>query len=569
MESVFSNPGLPLSVGPSQNQILSVAELLDPRLDVRSNEEKLHVVFRGPTFVDEEIYPSNSFGLQQATWAQNTTSITDVTEKDWWMKHYVQFDFKDALLAPVAPFGVTGIPTNPVYDGPRSWPIQSCTQTMQLKLNGQNFSVNPQEYLHAQLRYHVSKDDIELDYSTFPSMEDTVISYNDAILYGSGRNPFGGINECASQMTRNALQPVAVLNAGSTLQYEFTEPLYISPLNVARKLTEGLTSLNRWEITLQWGNLSRMWSTAGPPNSPVSSVTVTFYKAPEIVLRFLKRTRRMEMSRPMSTSYPYFRPFQFVKSNVNLPAFVPQNLPGSPGSTVVSSDSIQFNQIPNGMLIFLRKAVNSATINDTDTFARILNISVFFNGIRVLSNANEQQIYLMCKKNGYNQSFAQWRNLTGSVLFLKFGEDVGLEEGVAPGMMIQRTIQIQVTAVNLQNIPVSFDYYLLPIFSGSIQIQDDACQAYDGILTADMVARAVRSPSLSYCQYRMYEQLNGAGLYDSLKHVINKGAKIVGKVARVAERIAPPQYQPYIQGIKVGADILGNGYGGAYSGGRR
>src|SRR6478736_6466495 len=266
MESVFSNPSLPLSIG-NQQRISSIAEILDPRLDIRCNDEKLHVVFRGPMFIDEEIYPSTSFGTQQATWAQNTTSITDVTERDFWQKHYVQFDFTDSKGNPVAPFGPTGIPTNPVYEGPRSWPIATCISTLQLKLNGQNITVNPREYLHAQLRYHVSKDNIELDYSTFPSMEDTVFNYDDAILYGSGRNVFGGINECSSQMTRNALQPVEVSPVGpapgSSLRYEFMEPLYISPLNVARKMTEGLTSLNRWEVTIQWtNNLSRMWSSS-------------------------------------------------------------------------------------------------------------------------------------------------------------------------------------------------------------------------------------------------------------------------------------------------------------------
>lgn len=542
MESVFSNPSLPLSVGPAQNEVMSVAELLDPRLNIQCDDQKLHVVFRGPAFVDEEIYPSNSFGLQQATWAQNSTSITDVTERDFWHKHYVQFDFKDGNGAAVAPFGASGIPTNPTYEGPRSWPIQSVMQTLQLKLNGQNFSVNPQEYLHSQLRYHVDKDNIELDYSTFPSMEDTVFNYDDALLYGSGRNVFGGINECSSQMTRNAQQPVEVLNAGSTLRYEFMEPLYISPLNVARKLTEGLTSLNRWEVTMQWGSLPRMWS-ASAANSPTASVTVSFYKSPEIILRFLKRTRRMEMSRPLKCNYPYYRPFQFVKSDNLLPAYS-----RPPVVTNVPSDSIQFNQIPNALLVFLRKPINSSTFNDTDTFARIVNISVLFNGIRVLSNANEQQIYLMCKKNGYNQSFQQWRQLTGSVVLLKFGEDIGLEEGVAPGMMIQRTIQIQVGAVNLLSSQQTYDYYLLPIFAGSVEITDDSCHAYDGILTAQMVSRAIRSPSLSYCQYRMYEQLNGAGFFDSLRHIINKGAKAVSKVARLVQKAAPyaAQYAPLI-----------------------
>lgn len=532
MNSVFVNPTL--SIGPDQNKIISVAEIIDPRMDIRCNDEKLHVVFRGPSFVDEQIYTSTSYGTQQATWAQNATSITDITEKDFWQKHYVQFDFKDSKGAAVAPFGASGIPSNPVYEGPRSWPVQSTIQTLQLKLNGQNFSVNPQEYLHAQLRYHVSKDNIEYDYATFPAMEDTVPNYDDAITYGSSRNPFGAINECSSQMTRNAQWPVEVANAGSTLRYEFMEPVYISPLNVARKMTEGLTSLNRWEITVQWGDLSRMWS-ASTSNSNTASVTVTFYKAPDIVLRFLKRTRRMEMSRPLSCSYPYYRPFQFVKSNVLLPAYNLNPL----SSTVTTSDSIQFNQIPNGLLVFLRKAVNSSTFNDTDTFARITNLSVFFNGIRVLSNANEQQLYLMSKKNGYNQSFQQWRQLTGSVILLKFGEDIGLEEGVAPGMMIQRTIQVQVTAVNLQATQLSYDYYLLPIFAGSIEISDDSCHAYDGILTSEMVARAARSPTLSYCQYRMYEQLNGAGLFDSLRNIVNKGARAVGKVARTIGEHAP------------------------------
>lgn len=551
MLSNFSNPPQ-LSIG---DDIKSVAEVLDPRMDIRCNDEKLHVVLRGPAYLDEEIYPSTSYGTQQATWAQNTTSISDITEKNFWVKFYVQFSFTDSLGNQIAPFGASGIPTTSVYEGPRSWPIQSVISTLQLKLNGQNFSVNPQEYLHAQLRYHVKNDDVEHDYSTFPSMEDTIQNYDNAILYGSGRNPFAAINEVSIPMSRNAMWPVDVPTAppvtvvGSTLRYEFMEPLFISPLSVGRKMTEGLTSLNRWEVTIQWGNLSRMWSSA-PTNSPTANVAVTFYQSPEVVLRFLKRTRRMELSRPMKCNYPYFRPFQFVKTNVLLPAY---SLPVNP--TTTSSDSIQLNQVPIALLIFLRKPINSCTFNDTDTFARITNVSVLFNGIRVLSNSNEQQLYLTAKKNGYNQSFQQWRETTGSVLMLRFGEDIGLEEGVAPGMQIQRTIQVQLQVVNLFNSQQSFDYYLLPIFGGSIGISDDQCAAFDGILTADMVARASRSPSLSYCQYKMYEELNGAGFFDKLRNIVHKGAKAVSSAARIAEAVAP-QYAHYARPVRAVSDVL-------------
>ena len=546
MNSVYSNPSM--NVG----SIRSVAEILDPRMDIRCNDEKLHAFIRGPSYCDEEIYPSNSFGTQNTNWAQNTTSISDITEKDFWQKHYVQFDFKDGVGNPVAPFGASGIPTNPAYEGPRSWPVQSVQQTLQVKLNGQNFNVNPQEYLHAQLRYHVKKFNVELDYSTFPSMEDAVANYDDALLYGSSRNPFAGINENDAEMTRNAQWPVQVLNAGTTLRYEFMEPLFISPLNVGRKMTEGLTSLNRWEVTILWGNLSRMWS-ASANNALSKSVTTTFYKAPEIVLRFLKRTRRMEIERPMKCAYPYFRPIQFVKSNNLLPAYNLNPL----SSTVVSSDTVQFNQIPNALLVFLRQPSNSVTFTDSDTFARIVSVSVYYNGVRLLSNANEQQVYQIAKKNGYNQSFQQWAQLTGSVLMLKFGEDIGLPEGEAAGMLQQRTVQVQVTCVNLLPTQQNFDYYLIPIFAGSIEISDDSCYAYDGILTPQLVALASRSPSLNYGQYRMYQSLNGAGFFDSLKHIVNKGARAVSSVARIAEDVLPPEYAGYARQARGIADVTG------------
>jgi len=93
---------------------------------------------------------------------------------------------------------------------------------------------------------------------------------------------------------------------------------------------------------------------------------------------------------------------------------------GKMSSATLTSNNLQLSQIPDLILICVRKPITSQNWTDSSSFLKIDKISINFNNSAgLLSSANSQQLYLMSYKNGSGQSFFEFNgystnNYTGT-----------------------------------------------------------------------------------------------------------------------------------------------------------
>jgi hypothetical protein len=138
---------------------------------------------------------------------------------------------------------------------------------------------------------------------------------------------------------------------------------------------------------------------------------------------------------------------------------------GAGEQRTVTGQNMMFDRIPKYIFIYVREKIDKRTINQTDTFATIDNVTINFNGLTgQLSSATQADLLQMSQDCGSRQSLIQFtgkakgfswvsRGTQGSLLCLEFGRHIPLGTGVQVGSAgsFNMTVQVQCTnnAVNV------------------------------------------------------------------------------------------------------------------------
>jgi len=180
------------------------------------------------------------------------------------------------------------------------------------------------------------------------------------------------------------------------------------------------------------GNLARMWShAAGTTLTSVTVDLVTGPGSPTMLFNYITPSSLQPIP-PRGVVYPYYTINRFPTDSLAPIA--------SGAAQTLDSANIQLQSIPKRMYILARRKNSNETFLTTDTFFAIEGISVNWNNNSgLLSSATQQDLYRVSVRNGCNYSWPQWagrtvdlgpgnpqRGLTGSVLCLEFGRDIGL-----------------------------------------------------------------------------------------------------------------------------------------------
>lgn len=295
----------------------------------------------------------------------------------------------------------------------------------------------------------------------------------------------------------------------------------------------------------------------------------------------------------------------------------------------VPSQTLQLNQIPDKLVIFVRKPLGQQKYGDSDAFLPIRSITINFNNNSgILSSARTQDLYRMSKDNGSNQSWNEWCGYVntpyttttnsgsliipkrfpgsdttvapinssfvsaatvGSCLMLEFGKDIQLvEDFFAPGSLGNFNIQVTV-AVENNNPSISTsetsilgnaELVMITMNSGVFVCERGTSSTYTGILTRADVLEASEQDAYSRSDVK---RMVGGGFLDMLKSGVSKLAPLMKAVAPMLAPMAK-QYlgskgamgKLAAQGIgalgygSTGCGISGSGISGsAHSGGMR
>jgi len=536
---------------------MQTIKIITPKVDIRSDVKKNHIALEGPSRTTQFIAVSSSYGgatgtvnPAQASWDIQPPSHDTVVDRHIRVKFYVKVN------APGGFSNNNGTSNPPVLECPRQFPIASVTDSIQLSLNGENVSDNVSEKLHAMLCYGNTANERRRAWSEAPSMPDAYQEYTDGALYGSAKDPIQPTGAVEIDSGRSIVPDPSQPNDGNNLYYVVTEPLFISPLEQGiGKEHEGFVHIDSLNLTMRFRpNWSRFMSTKA--SSVAGALGVSFYKAPEMHLNFLSVDRDMQL--PMIQTLPYYKHLSYVQGGQ-------QALPAG-GSTTVVLDSIRLSSIPKTLFLFAAHDRATRDEKTSDAFLAIDRVDVTFeNRSGLLGTATPEDLYQISVSNGCNLSWEQFTRHKGSVVALQFGKDLGLDDGLAPGVRGNYSIQVTLTLRNPGVNPFTFEAWQSYQMVGTMEVAKGSARATIGNLMPNEVLTA-QSHEMTY--YDIYpDAMYGGSFWSSLKHIVSgigKGVKTVAKgitkalpVAETVLGAVAPEFAPALATVGQAAKLAG------------
>lgn len=269
------------------------------------------------------------------------------------------------------------------------------------------------------------------------------------------------------------------------------------------------------------------------------------------------------MPKPPVTSYPYN---QILRYNSNIGSVL------SGATAVGTSVTIQFDQHPKMLYIYARRRnqdlLQSNGFIYSDTFARINQISVQYNNQSgVFGNYSVEDLWEMSCKNGLQDSFSQFKNITGSVVGINPVSDIGLSAIESSGSGKQISFNVQVNIQNISSQTINYDLYVVIINEGIFSlISPSTAISNTAVLTPEAVFKA--STIMPEVTYDEVVHKEGGSIFGKLKSTLNVGSKVAKELSNVGRMIAP-QYTPAFDTLGRTADVVSKLTGSAMSGGRR
>ena len=530
-----------------------LTRVLYPVAHVLPDSMKTHIVRQGGSRVNNQIFPSNSWGspgapLVQASWNISPPSTQTIVDRNIRVKAYLEVVVDQPLQ----------VGTN---DGLRQFPLAAITDVVTMQINGETVSQNTADLIAAMNCYHNDAYDRSRAVSTSPAMPDQYQNYSDWQLYGSARNVLADYGENSAEMSRGGF-PITIAPDGLSFRCELTEPLFLSPFLSGQDQDEGMVNVNQLNLSLRWVQLTNRVLCHASSGNPITAVSASFYQAPEVLVNYI--TPMITYPLPTVQTFPYSKLQQYIKPVGNF----------TTGSTqTLISDSIKLSLIPHRMYAYVRHARSQSDYRVADSFAKISRVSVLWNNQSgLLSTASEQELFDISSRNDCNLSYPQWDKYRGSVMCVEFGKDIGLQANEAAGVAGQFTIQVQVEATNLSD---TGDYEFFIIFDqpGTFSVFENGARASIGNFSEAMVLSAQQSDTES--NHSVYTALHGGGrgrFMKGFKNFVHRFASGLGDVSKMAMPIVSalvPEIAPAVGLVsQVAPKVAAAAGGGRVTGGR-
>lgn len=472
------------------------------------------------------------------------------------------------------------------FDAPRAYPASQCMSNMKITINNSEFSLQVSEVLNEILRYQFDEFD---ECSMTPNVLDESQQYED--LDTLNRNVLASYGNKFGAPSRGGFVLDSFVNTNTSAQVKFTvvEPLFVSPMISHHRGAKGLYGVQNMTASIIWQNLERLWC-----HSKGSGVIYTVsVEKPETAILVKYLTAQPLKKIPKSLQYNYHTLEPHIRDSTTP---LPPN-----ARTILTSNNIQFNSIPNKLYIYVKEPIASRTFDKTDAWLSIENVSITFANVTgQLGNASKHQLYALNRENGNNQSWVAWSgektysalgndvysvNGPAGPLCLRFGKDIGLPaSSLAPGVSGIFQFSVQVTCHNRSNRDIIPSLYVTEMYSGLITITENTALQQLAVLSQNDVldvmdpATGANVPSVSDSHG---ELVQGGSWWSDFTSVVRKAVPIVRQIRQGVQKYAPmvsavaPEVAPYANAFKQGADLaeqFGLGQGGIiddYGGSRR
>jgi hypothetical protein len=506
-----------LSVVPIETVAVNV-----PVLDI--NEPREYVIMKGGNYVQYKQYTSTSYSANSFQFSCPPPSEKILVNRKVYLQAPVTLNFTGSVS------GATETLLNSGFDAPRAFPLSTNLNTVSVTINNATVNINMGDVIQALLRYNNPECLKEYDYSITPTEMDESQEYNE--LANTIRNVLSDYGNSNYGNTHRGAFPFTIIsNTDTTASVSFvaTEPIFLSPFYYGKGDHSGFYGVRTMDFNFTWNSdLSRLWSHNPTPTGGTSTITGVTVNFGQPKLLFEYTTPPITMERPLSIAYPYYVVNRFPTG--------PTNIPASTTASNIVSNNIQLNSIPRRMYIYLREQNSDLTINKTDSFASIENISLQFENFSgLLASASKQDLYNIARNNGLNLSWTEWSGgptfvgdlstavgTVGSVLCLEPGKDFGLPDNLAPGVIGNFMMQISVIARNPNpSRAINYMLYITTVDEGTATIMDGSCILQGaGVISGMDVLNAKKQTGISY--HDAHDAQGAGRFFSNIKHGVHK-----------------------------------------------
>ena len=482
-----------------------------------------------------------------------------------------------------------------VSDSVQAFPLNSLFNTVQSTINNVSVSTNLKDILPMITRMYDRRVLSRLN-STTPSYVDNVFgNYSDALVSGptnaaigtsANNNPLAGVKTNGYDedfYPRGAYQldsyvidhytgaawdrsPISLGAAGEkwviSMKMTVTEPfLALSPyINTEPDCDAGLVGVNNLSLVCNIdASCSRLFSTAlgsaaftpyitnvalGWNDAGAGAITTQPVGFANTRLLFNFLSLQPEQYAKISTKnvVPFVDVPRYLTTSTNataIPAYTPSyavnGSPVLPSEQIITSQSIQLNQVPDLIIICARVPMSTQNWAYPSGFLTIKGISVNFNNASgLLATATQQNLYELSAKNGSAQSWNEFRGLigavqapgapnaanaglkmlpsTGSLLVLNPVMDFSLPSYLSSSSLGQYQLQFNLTVANQLPIAVTPELCIITMNSGIFVTQQGTSQIFTGILTKEQVLAAKEKHPVPHLSTSEYKRMIGGKL---------------------------------------------------------
>jgi hypothetical protein len=517
-----------------ENTSVQVIKVNDPRTNV--NFKKQLAVLSGSLNTTTYQNTSSSYSQSNVTFSIVPPSMTFLDRK-----MYVKAQFR---LLFTGPAGVGNLLSIGLNDAIRSFPWNQVVTNTNISIDGVSASFQDNQMITA-LAHYLSDKEKQTTFSGCGPYLDQYQSYADYAALGSARNPLALIGENSYIDPRGAADYVIETNTATAASVLITviSPVMCSPLTWGSKNELGLWNVNNVILQFKLGDLTRLWSHASTGNA-LTTISANFSSPPQLLYNCITPSADISMkmnNQVMLYSYYNMVPYSFYNGSL-----------AAGSSTTMSSGTIELQNIPSKVFIYVRQRDSDLTYLTSDTFARINSISLTFNNrSSLLSNADSHTLYQMSRENGLDSSYNSWRNYQGSVLCLDIVKDLGLNNDEAPSMSGKYQISCQVNVTNTSQAAVNYSVYLIPVNPGLYVKQGNNGYLTQTLVTREQVLTAPVSENVNYSDVEGEEPFSGGNIFGK----IWKGLKSVGSFVKDKVLPAARYLQPGLAAIN---PALGN-----------
>jgi hypothetical protein len=359
----------------------------------------------------------------------------------------------------------------------------------------------------------------------------------------------------------------AISNAGPLVyvRWRSTEPIVLSPFVFAdeHEWDTGLFGINNIQLVMNLvSNPSRSLRTTTRGGRFLSSIAyntgITTFQDSQVNVQFLTPPFSAGVELPAKSVVPYMEFPRYISQAVSIPAGTAQQL---------QSQTITLPQIPDLLIIYAKPTGSYANTTDADFLFPVANfqadgvrnpISINFDNFSgLLSSHTAEELYAMSVKNGLDMDWETWSGLAvsaaggytstqinsiqagltrtqgqrvplvGGPLVLKPSQDLTLQNGQAPSLVGNFTLQFNITMANRSSVAQSVQLYVITANSGFFESIRGSSRIIKGVLSE----QDVLSAPVAACGTRAdLERMVGAGTgglsFGSLSNILSKAKDV-------------------------------------------